>query len=471
VKALKKSLGSLDADVVSRLVAAATDIALVVDGEGVVRDLAVGNDELSREAYFSTWIGKPWIETVTIESRPKVEELMRDAGLKAAPRWRQVNHPSSQGPDLPVRYSALQMGGSGRILAVGRELRSMSVLQQRLVDAQQSMEREYSRLRFAETRYRQLFQMASEPVVIAEAQTLKIIEANPAAVQLLGKPVRRIIGRQLYEFIDGASLNSAKSLVQSIRATGRLGQARIQLTGQRSETIDVQVSASLFRQEHASHLLIRLTPEHQSTAGEGGAKALMTLQRVVESMPDGFAVADQDQRLLIVNSAFLELAQLASAEQVRGQPLERWLGRSAVDLSVLSTNLSEHGAVRNFSTIMRGEYGAMEDVEVSAVSIVDGEQPCIGLTIRSVGRRITADTFAGRELPRSVKQLTGLVGQVPLKNLVRETTDLIERLCIEAALDLVQDNRASAAEMLGLSRQSLYVKLRRYGLSDSNNDE
>jgi DNA-binding protein Fis len=29
---------------------------------------------------------------------------------------------------------------------------------------------------------------------------------------------------------------------------------------------------------------------------------------------------------------------------------------------------------------------------------------------------------------------------------------------------LTQNNRASAAEMLGLSRQSLYVKLRRFGM-------
>ena len=54
-----------------------------------------------------------------------------------------------------------------------------------------------------------------------------------------------------------------------------------------------------------------------------------------------------------------------------------------------------------------------------------------------------------------------------LKELVRETTDVIERLCIEAALELTGDNRASAAEMLGLSRQSLYSKLRRFGLGDS----
>ena len=59
-----------------------------------------------------------------------------------------------------------------------------------------------------------------------------------------------------------------------------------------------------------------------------------------------------------------------------------------------------------------------------------------------------------------------IFGRVPLKELVRETTDVIERMCIEAALKLTGDNRATAAELLGLSRQSLYVKLRRFGLAD-----
>ena len=60
---------------------------------------------------------------------------------------------------------------------------------------------------------------------------------------------------------------------------------------------------------------------------------------------------------------------------------------------------------------------------------------------------------------------------MPLKELVREATDVIEKLAIEAALELTNNNRASAAEMLGLSRQSLYVKLRRYGIGDLGPDE
>ncbi|MFN3287687.1 MAG: helix-turn-helix domain-containing protein, partial [Sphingomonadaceae bacterium] len=68
--------------------------------------------------------------------------------------------------------------------------------------------------------------------------------------------------------------------------------------------------------------------------------------------------------------------------------------------------------------------------------------------------------------PRPVEQLTELVGRMPLKDIVRESTDLIERLCIEAALVHTGDNRASAAELLGLSRQSLYSKMHRHGLGN-----
>ena len=188
-------------------------------------------------------------------------------------------------------------------------------------------------------------------------------------------------------------------------------------------------------------------------------------------MPDAFVVTDPERRVLTANSAFVDLTQAANEEQVRGQSIERWLGRPGVDIDVLFANLRNHGFVRHFSTILRGEFGASEDVEITAVSVTDGDRPCIGFTIRSSGWRVGKERLGGRELPRTVEQFTDLVGRVPLKNLVRETTDLIERLCIEAALELTRDNRASAADMLGLSRQGLYAKLRRYGLGDLDGDE
>jgi transcriptional regulator PpsR len=179
-------------------------------------------------------------------------------------------------------------------------------------------------------------------------------------------------------------------------------------------------------------------------------------------------VTDADGRILAVNRAFVDVAQVATEEQAQGESLERWLGRPGVDLGVLLANLRESGEVRLFATQLRGELGGSAEVEISATRLGVPDEPAFGFAIR---RRRAAEGRSPRALTRSVEQLTELVGRVSLKELVRETTDVIERLCIEAALELTRDNRASAAEMLGLSRQSLYVKLRRYGLGDLADDE
>ena len=69
-----------------------------------------------------------------------------------------------------------------------------------------------------------------------------------------------------------------------------------------------------------------------------------------------------------------------------------------------------------------------------------------------------------------MRSVMELVGSATLKDIVSETTEVVEKMCIETAVDLTRNNRVAAAEMLGLSRQSLYVKLRKYGLIKRSND-
>ena len=467
-----RSLGDLSADVAGKIIAAAADVALIIDDKGVIRDLAFGSDDLLREGYHD-WLGKPWADTVTIESRPKVEALLRDSRANALPRWRHINHPSADGADLALSYSAVALpqhgrGKSGpRSVVFGRDLRANAAMQQRLISAQQAMERDYWRLRHMETRYRSLFQVASEAVIILDSVTGKLEEANPAATALFGAETSRAGWMFSDSFEREAHANASASvpaMLGRVSATGHGESVTAKLPG-RGELL---VSASLFRQEKTSHLLVRVVrvdavPRSAADAGESA------MLKLIDNAPDAFVVTDLDGLILTANHAFIDLAQLASETQVRGQSLERWLGRTGVDLNVLITNLRQRGAVRLFATVVRGEYGASTDVEISGVAVAEGEQPCLGFTIRDVSRRLLGEkspSGARREMPRSVGQMTELVGRVPLKDIVRDTTDLIEQLCIEAALELTHDNRASAAEMLGLSRQSLYVKLRRFNIGD-----
>lgn len=463
-KAPKTSLGDLDAEAAALLITAAADIAIIVDAAGAVRDIAFNSESLAEElAGQESWLGRAWTDTVAPDSRAKVLSLLAESDTSAERQWRHVNLLSARGASVPILFSAVRIGDGSRAVAFGRDLRQLSALQQRLLEAQQSLDRDYSRLRHAETRYRMLFQLWSDPVLILDPQAQKVTEANQAADRLLGRTPRRPAGRDFLDIFDAKGREAVELLLSGVRATGRADEVRVQLE---EDGKDIIVSASPFRQESTTYLLIRLGIPVADSDAIVLPKAKSKLLKLVENVPDAFVVTGQDGRIMTANAAFLDMAQLANEDQALGEPLERWLGQPGVELEVLTASLRQRGPVRLFATTMRGEYGATTEVEISAVSVMNGVGPCYGFAIRDVGPRVIAPARASSRTPRSVEQLTELIGQVPLKDLVREATDVIERLCIEAALELTGDNRASAAEMLGLSRQSLYVKLRRYGLGD-----
>jgi transcriptional regulator PpsR len=463
-KAPKTALGEIDAEAAAALITAAADIALILDETGTIRDVSIAGENLMDDlAGHANWLGKPWADTVTEDSRSKVEMLIAEASSRQEPRWRHLNHPATTGVDVPILYAAVRTGSPGRIVAFGRDLRAVSSLQRRLIDAQQSMERDYIRIRHVETRYRLLFQMASDAVLIVDDAARKVLDSNPTARRLFADAAEPGRTWPLPAAFTPDTARSVELLLAGVRASGRADDVRARL---REDEREVVVTASLFRDEGGVACLVRIAQPAGEPASGALPKLKSKLLKLMEIAPDGFVVTGVDGRVITANATFLELAQLPTEEQARGEPLGRWLGRSGVDLDILIANIRQHGSVRLFASLMRGELGEPADVEISAVTVMNGGLPCFGFAIRDVGRRLRREPRVERALPRSMEHLTDLIGRVALKDLVREATDVIERICIEAALNLTGDNRASAAEMLGLSRQSLYVKLRRYGLGD-----
>jgi transcriptional regulator PpsR len=375
--------------------------------------------------------------------------------------WRQVNHPSRDG-DVPIRYAVLSVNGGEHRIAFGRDLREAGKLQQRLLQVQQSLERDYLRMRQLEARYRMLFERSTEPVMIVEAGTLRIREANPAAHVLVGARQGGLPGKKLVTFIDKSAHEALVSLVGAALVSDTVSPARIRIArGQR----EVMASIAGFTQDRGQFLLVRLVPATDRPAGD-----FSPVLALVDQMPDAFVVADSNLEIVTANAAFVEMLQAASVDQLRGRHLSDSIGRPGIDLDLIEGQIDQHGAARNVATVLRvGHDLEGEPVELSAVR-TSGEDGYYAFVIRPVGRRLRDLPPGQQDLPRSVEQLTELVGRMSLKDIVRESTDLIERLCIEAALSYTSDNRASAAEILGLSRQSLYSKLHRYGLGNLTGD-
>lgn len=452
----------LDPAAETALIGRVSDLSLLVGTDGVITRLVASAEDLSA-LVDAGWVGRQWSDTVIEESRAKITELRELALARpGTPVRREVNHRLADGSDLPVQYVSIALGAEGEVLALGRDMRPLATLRQQLVNAQQALEQDYWRLRQVETRYRLLFQMAGEAVLIVDEASGRVLEANPVAAKILAPHGPGVIGKPFPLGFDPPGMHAVAALLAEARA---LGKSTVSGVHPAAGGNSLTVSAHLLRQDDESRLLVRLGT---SVPASDAAPDLSQLLRLA---PDAIAITDGDGRVIGVNQAFVDLAQLVNREQALDQPVDRWLGRSGVDLSVLLSNLRQRGVVRLFTTAMRGELGAMADVEISASRLDEGVDARYAFFVRDVGLRLGAEDPMSARMPKSIEQLTRRVGRVPLKELVRESTDIIEALCIEAALQLTGDNRASAAELLGLSRQSLYAKLRRYRIGGLGGDE
>ncbi|MFN5880858.1 MAG: PAS domain-containing protein, partial [Burkholderiales bacterium] len=256
---LSQAFAALPPGAAASLLIAATDLTLLIDEKGVVRDLQIGSGELA-DLDHADWLGRPWSEIVSIESRPKVKALLQEAlespnAAEQTNRWRHINHTTAQGQDLPVLYSVLP-AGEGQVLAIGRDLRPFTRIQERLIASQQAMQRDYVRLRQLESRFRALFLAIAEPVLIVEASSLKVVEANPAAATLFSETTRKLFGRQIGECFDAASGPRLQGLLDSLRGSRQTEATPQRLTTQAGLAVDV--SASIFRLDGSTLFLVRI---------------------------------------------------------------------------------------------------------------------------------------------------------------------------------------------------------------------
>jgi transcriptional regulator PpsR len=440
------------------------DVTLFLDMEGVIRDVTLSN-ALANESV-DAWIGRPWIDTVGELGSDKVKRMVDDARTSRVSIFRQVTQRFPSGLELLLEYTTVKLGGKSGLVAIGKNLQAVAELQSRLIAAQQAMERDYWKLREVETRYRLLFSASNEAVLLIRAANLRIVEANPAALRALGLAPQRpegVAGRELLPEVAPAERDAFQAMLMRVREQGKAPGFLVHLGPDRGAWL---VRASLMTSEPGVLFLLQLAPAGGIQPQQGRGEHVF-IEELIERGPDGFIVLDQEGVILRANRAFLELVQLGAERSVVGERLARWLGRPGADVTVLLATVVRHGVVRLFSTTIHGELGTDAEVELSAVGNTDSEPEYVGVLLRDVGRRLSNANDADH-LSAVLGSLTEQIGKTTLRKLVDDTVGVVERHYIEAALELTSGNRTAAAEVLGLSRQSLYAKLDRYDLDGSS---
>ena len=447
-------------EILGDIIADVADLAVVISEAGTVLSVLV-NPAQDFFRRLEHWEGKDVRSTLTSESVTKFNARLADflgGGINLRPL--ELNHSDGGGRwEFPIRYSFHRIGPDGAILMLGRDLRPIAEMQQQLVKAQIALERDYEVQREHDTRFRVLMESTREAVVFVSVQTGKVTESNAAAAAVFGRAREEMAG---LPFAPEFETKKRGDLLEAL--TGQaLAERAVPIKLQLSRSGEaVRVTPTLFRAAGERLLLCRIeTDDAEAGAPDNLSRNLGGLYVLG---PDAIVFADDQGTILSANEAFLNLVDVAHDMDVKGKSLADYMGRGSVDLRVLTENALRSGRMPLYPTKVAGEFGTPRSVEIAVTSIQAGGNTVFAFVIRDAARIEQARPPGAPVTEDNVRSVMELVGSATLKEIVAETTNVVERMCIETAVELTMNNRVAAAEMLGLSRQSLYVKLRKYGL-------
>lgn len=450
----------IEPEEVTKILSRVSDIALIIAKDGTVLSV-MSNPSFRGQANLEAWMGHPIVQELTVESVPKLERRLEEfARNQAAPQPLELNHRKTPAyPEFPMRYSFHRIGSDGAVLMLGNDLRSTAEMQQQLVAAQIALEQDYEAQRDNNLKFRVLLGAVEDAIVYVSVRTGKILEVNSAAQTLFGKTDAQLAGVSLgAEVGDPAQGNLVEHLV-----TSAMSDAATPIAGtMMARGQPVFLHPTLFRTSGDQLILCRISVSADQITRPDDLRNNLT--GLFETTVDGIVFIRADGIILSNNEAFLKLADVANAQSVKGRSMADYLSRGSVDLNVILDNASRSGTMRLYATKVKSDLGADRTVEISTSRIKMGQDGVFALIIRDASRVDTVRPAQSQITDVDMKSVIEFIGSQSLKDIVAKTTDVVEKMCIETAVEMTSNNRVAAAEMLGLSRQSLYVKLRKYGL-------
>jgi transcriptional regulator PpsR len=435
-------------------VSIASDIALVVDADGIVRSACFAGNPLDLAG--GDLVGRAWVDTVSTDSRRKVELLLDEVRRTGVSRRRELNHASAGGTDIPFNYAAISLGEGGPVIAAGRDLRSVAAIQKRFLDTQEEMEKDYWRHRRIESRYRCLFEVANDAVLIVDGLSLRIVDANQAALDLFRWSREAAVGLDAGAGIEPTSRPAIEELLNVARSTGKPLELRARSA---PDHLSIEISATPFRSGQTLLLLVRArrldsrsrpTPP-QSQEGTAATPAHPAV-----------AITDSAGRIRIANRPFLDLSGRQDEGQVLGRPLAQVLEASGQEIGAILSEARRSGLAVG-ATMRRDARGVGTPLQLSATLMADGDQECIGVMLHEgPPARDLTDGFAP-DIAALIDNFMAQPQPPSLPAILNSVVQKVEQHLIAQSLKRAGGDCDAAALALGTTRADLEARLRRLG--------
>ncbi|HEV3257766.1 MAG TPA: PAS domain S-box protein [Gemmataceae bacterium] len=105
-------------------------------------------------------------------------------------------------------------------------------------------------LQISEVRYRRLFETAKDGILILDARTGKITEANPFMTGLLSLPHDELLGKELWEIGVFSDISENQTAFRELQAKGYIRYAHLPLETRQKQKVEVEFVSNVYEVDH-----------------------------------------------------------------------------------------------------------------------------------------------------------------------------------------------------------------------------
>jgi PAS domain S-box-containing protein len=346
--------------------------------------------------------------------------------------------------------------------------------------AEQAETQSEKAIRASELRYRRLFETAQDGILILDAETGQVVDANPFMKHLLGYSQEEFLGRKLWEIGPFKGAGASKIAFAELQHQDRIRYEGLPLETKDGRRVEVEFisNACLVDQKRLIQCNIRDITERKRAE-----KTAIRLAAIVEFSDDAIIGKDLDGIIQSWNAGAEKIFGYSAGEMV-GSPMALLIPADRPDEeSQILEKIRRGESVRNFETVRQAKDGRRIDVSVTVSPIKDSTGQIAGVS--KVARDITErrrleEQFRQSQKMDAIGQLAGgvahdfnnILGVIQMQSDLLKTEASITPAQLETAREIGNAAQRAAAltrQLLLFSRKEI-LQLRDLDLNQSINN-
>jgi PAS domain S-box-containing protein len=251
-------------------------------------------------------------------------------------------------------------------------------------------------LRLSESRYRRLFETAPDGILVLDAESGEVVDANPFMQALLGYSPAELVGRKLWEIGPFKSVEIVKTLFAELQVKDSVRYESLSLERKDGGRVEAEFISNAYSFEERRLIQCNIRDITERRRGEDALRLSESrYRRLFETAQDGILILDADTSQVVDANPFILALLGYSPDELVGKKLWEIGPFKSIEVSkTLFAELQIKDSIRYESLSLERKDGGRVEAEFISNTYLADQRQLIQCNIRDITERKQLEKLA-----------------------------------------------------------------------------